>query len=150
MKARQVIFPLVIGGIAKLADSWLFSNFWVALDWQRPVAEWFAGLGFPTLAGWIGLFWIRIPTFAVAAVLGFVVARLFVERWLSAMLFSALGFVGTSFLLMAWFVESMPSSASGWGIALIAETWSAVSILLVLLGAWLYARRHAHTIGAHR
>jgi hypothetical protein len=143
MKAKHVILPFIIGIIASLADSWLFSNLWPALDWRRPIAEWLAGLGFPTLAGWFGLFWIRIPTFVIAAILGVVVAWLFAARWILAVCFSALGFVGTSFVLMGWFVASMPSSASGWSIALKAEAWSVVSVLLVLVGAWLYVRRHA-------
>ena len=143
MKVKHIIVPLVIGVIASLADAWLFSNLWATLDWRRPIAEWLAGLGGTTLAGWFGQFWIRIPTFAVAAIVGVVVARLFADRWISAACFSALGFVGTSFLLMAW----VAVSSFGWSLALKAEAWSVVSILPLLFGAWLYARRYSHTTG---
>jgi hypothetical protein len=149
MKTKHILLPLVIGGVASLADAWLLSNLWAAFDWRRPIAEWLVGMGFTTLAGWFGLVWIRVPTFVVAGFLGVIVERLFPERWISAVSFCALGFVGVSFLLMTWFVGFLSPSAPGWGTALKAQAWSAVSVVLLLLGAWLHARRRANSVGLH-
>ena len=149
MKAKHIVVPLLIGAVASPADAWLFSNLWAALDWRRPIAEWLAGMGFTTLAGWFGLVWIRVPTFVVAGFLGVIIARLFLAHWISAACFCAVGFVGVSFLLMAWFVGFLPPSGTGWSTALRAQVWSAVSVALLLLGAWLYVRRRAHPVGLH-
>ena len=149
MKAKYLILPFVIGVIASLADAWLLSNLWIALDWRRPIAEWLSGLGFTGLARWFGLVWICIPTFVVAALLGVVVARLFPERWLTAVAFCALGFIGVSFVLMSLWVSGLPSSLHTWTIALKAEAWSLLSLGLLVLGAWLHVRRKTDTGAVH-
>jgi hypothetical protein len=138
MKANRIVLPVLIGVVAALADAWLFSNLWNSLDWRRPIAEWISGHGFTGLAGWFGEFWIRIPTFATAAVLGFVVARLFPERWLSGALLCAVGFMGTSFVLMALVTQFLFEHPRSWEFALRAEAWSAVSIGFLLVGAWVF------------
>jgi hypothetical protein len=141
MKANRVILLILIGVAAALADAWLFSNLWNALDWRRPLAEWIAGHGFTRLAGWFGEIWIRIPTFAIAAILGLVVARLFPERWLSSAVLCVIGFMGTSFVLTAFVVGLLFDHPRKWRFALGAEAWSSVSIGLLVLSAWIYGRR---------
>jgi hypothetical protein len=139
---------MAIGMVTQLANSWIFSNLWLALDWRRTIAEWLAGLGGPTIGGWFGVFWIRIPEFFVAAMLGVVIARLFAARWISAVCFSALGYVGTSFALTGWLIFCVLPAAPSWSGALKMEAWSMVSILLIWLAAWLCIPRHARVGGA--
>ena len=137
MKAKRIALLVLIGVVAALADAWLFSVLWNSLDWRRPIAEWIAGLGFTKLAGWFGELWIRIPTFAIATLLGFVVARFFRERWLLSAALCAVGFVGTSIVLTAVVAQLLFEHPQKWSFAVGAEAWSAASIGLLMLGAWI-------------
>ena len=140
MKANRMILLVVIGVVGALADAWLFSDLWNSLDWRRPIAGWISEHGFTRLAGWFGEFWVRIPTFAIAIVLGFVVARLLPERWLFGAALCAVGFMGTSIVLMSLATELLFDHPQKWSFALGAEAWSAASIGLLVLGAWVCVR----------
>jgi hypothetical protein len=135
MKTKHMILPFVIGAVASMLNELLISNLWAAtLFWHRPVVEWLAEAGYKTLGYWSVSFYLRIPTFVIALLLGAGVARMFANRWVFAVCGCGLGLVGVSFLATAWF--NAFSSHPSWGIVLKLQAWSLISIALLLLGAW--------------
>jgi hypothetical protein len=143
MKTKHFLLPLIIGASASLVDAWLFSNLWAALGWQLAIGEWLSQVGFTTLARWFVQLWIRIPTFVMAGLLGLLIARFFGDRWILSVLACAVGFVGVSFLLLAWVVGLSSPPGFGGYVALRLQAWNAAYAVLLFFGEWLYVRRRA-------
>lgn len=95
MKKVQLVQILILGVVACLLDFLLLSNAWAGLGWRGTIAEWIRDLGFSRAAGRFGVIWIRIPTFFVAGVLGFSIARLIPGHWRAAAFLGGVAFVGT-------------------------------------------------------
>jgi hypothetical protein len=136
MKITQLVSVIALGVIACVLDFAVLSNAWAGLGWRAPIAELIRDSGFPGTAGIFGLIWIRIPTFFVAGVLGFSVARLVPGRWMTAAVLGGVAFVGTSLILTVSIVRQI-----GWPLLLRVEGWSPLSIALCFLAAWFSARK---------
>ncbi len=143
-RAAFWVLLFLAGGLVGLIIDATVGTLWVGLEWRKPVADWLLSKGVPSIvAAYWGLIWIRLPDWAALLVLGVVIGRFArAGKWLRYALVMGGGFIAYSLIYSIPYcfrlAESDGSLAVGTFWRLMA--WHLISILFLLLAAWLFSR----------
>jgi len=145
--AFWVLLFLAGGLLAPVIDVTL-GNLWISLEWRKPVVDWLLSKGLPQVvaAYWWSMVWIKLPDWAVLLLLGAVIGRVARSgKWFRHALVVGGGFITYSLiytiphcLRLARLAEFDGSLAIG--IFWRSMAWHLISLLLLLLAAWLFSR----------
>jgi len=118
---------------------------WIDLGWRKPVADWLGAQGVPGwIAGYWGLVWIKLPDWVALFVLGAVIGRMSrPKRWLRHALAVGCGFIAYPVICSISYCLCLAESDGSLAVGAFwsSMAWDSVSLLLLVLAAWLFRRR---------
>lgn len=144
------VLLFLAGGLLALVVSMTLGYLWVSLGWRRPVVDWLLSIGFsPRVASYWSIVWIMLPDWAALVFVGAVIGRVARPgKWLRYALVVGGGFIAYSLIgtipYCLGLAELDGSLARGtfWRCMAI----DLISLILVLLAAWLFSRRRGKPV----
>ena len=135
----------IAGGLLALISDLTLGALWIGLEWREPVSDWLVTKGVPlsVVAHW-SIIWISLPDWATLLLLGALIGRLaHPGKWLRYGLFSGCGFIAYGLIYSIPYCIRVADHDSSLAMGTFLHTMvlNVVSLLVLLLAAWLFRRK---------
>jgi len=133
------------GGLLAIVIDGTLGGLWVSLEWREPVADWLLSKGLPpVVAAYWAVVWVKLPDWAALLLLGAVIGRAAQSgKWFPYAVVAGSGFIAYSLIHTIPYCLRLAEHNAPLAIGTFWRIMALhlISLLLLLLAAWLFRRR---------